>query len=283
MPNELIEEEAELSNGYQRPAVAGSGTIATGLAACATTLGQVRLLARSDESAWKAEESVEKLAGKIEGADAKNLKVTTDQADLADCDLIVEAIAEDVGVKGPYIGGLAQVAPNADLATTTSSLRIAEIAEASGTGDRLFGLHVFNPVPRMDLIELCVPEGVREGTADRARAFCEALGKTPVEVPDTVGFIVNRLLFDYLFDAVRFMEETGLEPEAIDTAMKLGTGHPMGPLALIDLVGVDVSVAIGDQLYASTGWEHHEPPTRLREMLEEGRLGRKAGEGFYNY
>lgn len=271
------------TNGYERPAVAGSGTIATGLAACATALGKVRLLARSDESAWKAEEAVEKLAGKIEGADTGNLKVTTDPGDLAGCDLIVEAIAEDLGTKGPFVASLAEAAPKADLATTTSSLRIGEIASASGTEDRLYGLHVFNPVPRMDLVELCVPESVREGTADRARAFCEALGKTAVEVPDTVGFIVNRLLFDYLFDAVRFMEETGLDPEAIDTAMKLGTGHPMGPLALIDLVGVDVSVAIGDQLYASTGWEHHEPPTRLRAMLEEGKLGRKAGEGFYSY
>lgn len=271
------------SNGYERPAVAGSGTIATGLAASATALGEVKLLARSDESAWRAEEAVEKLAGKIDGADAGNLKVTTDVADLAECDLIVEAIAEELEIKGPFISSLAEAAPDADLATTTSSLRIGEVAEASGTADRLYGLHVFNPVPRMKLIELCLPEGVREGTGDRARAFCEALGKTAVEVPDTVGFIVNRLLFPYLFDAVRFMESTGLDPESVDTAMKLGTGHPMGPLALIDLVGLDVSVAIGDQLHADSAEAYQEPPALLRTMLDEGKLGRKSGQGFYSY
>lgn len=274
-----------MSNGYERPAVAGSGTIATGLAACATALGEVRLLARSDESAWRAEEVVEKLAGKIEGADANNLKVTTDPGDLAECDLVVEAIAEDLEIKGPFLRSLAEAVPNADLATTTSSFKIGQIADASGTAGRLFGLHVFNPVPRMKLVELCLPEqlGEREAVRTRANAFCGALGKTAVEVPDKTGFIVNRLLFDYLFDAVQFMEETGLDPEAIDTAMKLGTGHPMGPLALIDLVGIDVSVAIGDQLYAASGADHHEPPGRLREMLEKGHLGRKSGKGFYDY
>jgi 3-hydroxybutyryl-CoA dehydrogenase len=263
--------------------VAGSGTIATGLAACATAIGPVKLLARSDESAWRAEEAVEKLAGKVEGADAANLKVTTDLGDIADCDLVVEAIAEDLEVKGPFVKSLAEAAPQADLASTTSSFKISQIADASGTAGRLFGLHVFNPVPRMELVELCLPEGLRDGTAERAHAFIQGLGKTAVEVPDKTGFIVNRLLFDYLFDAVQFMEQTGLEPEAIDTAMKLGTGHPMGPLALIDLVGIDVSVAIGDQLYAASGADHHEPPERLRQMLEQGHLGRKTGKGFYEY
>jgi 3-hydroxybutyryl-CoA dehydrogenase len=128
----------------------------------------------------------------------------------------------------------------------------------------------------MDLVELAFPEAATEQTRERARALCEALGKTAVEVPDTAGFVVNRLLFPYLFEAVRLMERTGLEPEAIDTCMKLGAGHPLGPLALLDLVGLDVSAAIGRTIGADV-------PERIERMIEAGELGRKAGRGFYAY
>jgi 3-hydroxyacyl-CoA dehydrogenase len=128
----------------------------------------------------------------------------------------------------------------------------------------------------MDLVELVFPEQATEDTRDRARALCETLGKTAVEVPDTPGFVVNRLLFPFLFEAVRLMEATGLEPEAIDTCMKLGAGHPMGPLALLDLVGLDVSASIGRTIGA-------EVPERLERMIDAGRLGRKAKRGFYVY
>lgn len=270
-------------NGYLSPAVAGSGAIAAGLAAAATTLGEVRLLARSDTSAFRAEEQVEKLCRKLEGGDASKLKVTIDPAELAGCDLIAEAIVEDHDAKVALHKTLAETCPDADLATTSSSLNIAALANDIGTPERFYGLHVFNPVTRMNLIELCLPEQLGEGVADRARAFSAALGKTGIEVPDSAGFVVNRLLFPYLFDAVRFLEASGMEPEGVDSCMTLGTGHPMGPLKLLDFIGIDVSVAIGDSLIAESGEAYQGPPELLRTMLAEGKLGRKSGAGFYSY
>jgi len=271
------------ANGYERTAVAGSGTIACGLAVCASTLGEVWLLARSDTSAWRAEEDAEKGAGKLEGANPGNIKVTTDPEKLAGCDLVVEAIAEDADAKGELLASLAQVAPDADLASTTSSLSIGDLGDRAGASDRVFGLHVFNPVPRMDLIELCVPDGARDGLAERAHAWCSALGKTAVEVPDSTGFVVNRLLFPYLFDAVRFMEESGMTPAAVDDCMSLGAGHPMGPLKLLDFVGLDVALAIGESLGDEVGDEAHSAPALIADMVADGKLGRKSGEGFYSY
>jgi 3-hydroxybutyryl-CoA dehydrogenase len=271
------------ANGYERPAVAGSGTIACGLAACASTLGEVWLLARSDTSAWRAEEDAEKAAKKLEGAVAGHIKVTTDAEKLAGCDLVVEAITEDADAKGELLASLAETAPDADLASTTSSLSIADLGDRARAADRVFGLHVFNPVPRMELVELCIPDAARDGVGDRARAWCAALDKTAVEVPDTTGFVVNRLLFPFLFDAVRFMEETGLTPAAVDDCMRLGAGHPMGPLKLLDFVGLDVALAIGESLGDEVGDEAHSAPALLADMVAAGKLGRKSGEGFYSY
>ena len=269
--------------GYERPAIAGSGTIACGVAAAASSLGEVWLLARSDESAWRAEEQAQAQAEKLEGAAKGRIRVTIDPSRLADCDLVVEAIAEDAELKGELLRTLADAAPEADLASTTSSLSIEELAKRSGTEGRLFGLHVFNPVTRMELVELCIPNDARDGLADRARAWCAALDKVAVEVPDTAGFVVNRLLFPYLFDAVRFMDETGLSPAAVDDCMRLGAGHPMGPLKLLDFVGLDVALAIGESLEADAIGGTHSPPERIRAMVAEGKLGRKSGEGFYDY
>src|SRR3954468_20674172 len=146
------------NQGYTSPGIAGSGAIATGLAAVATTTADVILLARSEASAWRAEEKVVAACAKIEGAEPSRLRVTTDPADLADCDVIVEAIVEEVAPKGELLSRIAAACPNADLATTTSSLSIAEIAQAAGT-DKIFGFHVYNPVPRMALVEVCIPDG----------------------------------------------------------------------------------------------------------------------------
>ena len=165
--------------------------------------------------------------------------------------MIVEAIVEEVAPKGELLARSLEACPNADLATTTSSLSIAAIAAAAGT-DKLFALHVFNPVPRMKLVEVCFPDGAA-AAREKALAWCAAMGKTAVEVPDQAGFVVNRLLFPYLFEAVRLIERTGMEAGEVDTCMKLGAGHPMGPLALLDFVGLDVSQAIGDALYAENG------------------------------
>ncbi len=269
--------------GYEMPGIAGSGAIATGLAAVSTTTADTILLARSEASAWRAEEKVVAACAKIEGADASRLRVTTDPADLAECDVVVESVIEEVEPKGELLSTVAEACPNADLATTTSSLSIAEIAAASGTDGRLFGFHVFNPVPRMKLVEVCFPGGVGNGAREKALAWCAALGKTAVEVPDQSGFVVNRLLFPYLFDAVRMVERTGMEAGEVDTCMKLGAGHPMGPLALLDFVGLDVAEAIGDALYADSSEVAHKPPDLLVEMAGEGKLGRKSGAGFYSY
>jgi len=270
------------SKGYESPGIAGSGAIATGLAAVSTTTADTILLARSEASAWRAEEKVVAACAKIEGAEPSRLRVTTDPSDLSDCDVIVEAIVEEVEPKGELLARIAEACPNAQLATTTSSLSIAEIAKAGGIDGKLFGLHVFNPVPRMKLVEVCFPSGA-ESSREAALAWCAALGKTAVEVPDLAGFVVNRLLFPYLFDAVRFMEQTGMEAGEIDTCMKLGAGHPMGPLALLDFVGLDVCKAIGDALYAASNEEYQRPPKLLVEMAGEGKLGRKSGAGFYTY
>ncbi len=269
------------NQGYTSPGIAGSGAIATGLAAVSTTTADTILLARSEASAWRAEEKVVAACAKIDGAEPSRLRVTTDPKDLADCDVIVEAIVEEVGPKGELLSTIAEACPNADLATTTSSLSIAEIAQAAGT-EKLFGFHVFNPVPRMALVEVCIPDGAAD-SREKALAWCAALGKTAVEVPDQSGFVVNRLLFPFLFDAVRLVERTGMEPGEVDTCMKLGAGHPMGPLALLDFVGLDVSEAIGDALYADSEDPAHKPPGLIVEKVGEGKLGRKSGLGFYSY
>jgi 3-hydroxybutyryl-CoA dehydrogenase len=257
--------------------VAGSGAIACGLAAVAAQQGQVVVWARSDASVERAHGAVTKLCRKAGAQVNGNLRVTADAAALTGATFVVEAIVEDHDSKVALMADLAaHLAEDAILATTTSSLSVEELAAASGRPERFVGLHVFNPVPRMELVELVFPEQATEDTRERARALCRTLGKTAVEVPDTPGFVVNRLLFPFLFEAVRLLERTGLEPEAIDTCMKLGAGHPMGPLALLDLVGMDVSASIGRTIGADV-------PQRLERMIEAGELGRKAGRGFYTY
>ncbi|MBS1864085.1 MAG: 3-hydroxyacyl-CoA dehydrogenase family protein [Actinobacteria bacterium] len=268
--------------GYESPGIAGSGAIATGLAAVSTTTAETILLARSEASAWRAEEKVVAACAKIEGAEPSRLRVTTDPKDLADCDVVVEAIVEELDAKAELVKTLdASVGPKADLATTTSSLGIGDIAAKAGV-PRLYGLHVFNPVPRMALVEVCLPDGAA-AARERAMAWCAALGKTAVEVPDQAGFVVNRLLFPYLFDAVRMVERTGMEPGEVDACMKLGAGHPMGPLALLDFVGLDVAEAIGDALFADSADPAHRPPGLIVEMIGQEKLGRKSGAGFYSY
>jgi 3-hydroxybutyryl-CoA dehydrogenase len=259
-------------------AVAGSGAIACGLAATAAHHGPVLLLARSEESADRARATVEKTLSRL-GAevDPEHVQIVTDPAQLADSGFVVEAVVEDLGIKARLLGELdAVVGPEAILASTTSSLSVQALAEASRRPERFVGLHVFNPVTKMRLVELVFPTEASEETRARALALCETFEKTPVEVPDIPGFVVNRLLFPYLFSAVRLMEETGMNPADIDTCMKLGAGHPMGPLALLDLVGLDVASAIGETI--------GEPvPRRVSELVGEGALGRKSGRGLLPY
>ena len=255
-----------MEKSLNRLGIAGSGTIACGLARAAEASDEVILWARSAGSKERA------CAEAGEGA-----TVVTELSQLAGCPLVVEAISEEAAIKRELYGLLADVLDDdAVLATTTSSLSVAELAEASGRPDRFAALHVFNPVDKMKLVELSFPDGASEETRQRLRELCAQLDKTAVEVPDAAGFVVNRLLFPYLFDAVRLLERNGLSAEAIDTCMTLGAGHPMGPLSLLDFVGLDVAAAIGESIGA-------EIPGRVRELIDEGRLGRKAGAGFYEY
>jgi 3-hydroxybutyryl-CoA dehydrogenase len=245
--------------------IVGSGSIALGLARTAAEHHEVVVWARSERSAERAEE-------RVDGA-----RVVTELADLTGCRVVVEAVAEDAEVKADIHRRLGELLPpEAVIATTTSSLSVAELAAASGRPERFGALHVFNPVEKMELVELSFPDAASEETRRELRALCERLDKTAVEVPDAAGFVVNRLLFPYLFDAVGLLESSGLDPEAIDTCMKLGAGHPMGPLALLDFIGLDVAAAIGESIGT-------EVPARVRELIDEGRLGRKAGAGFYTY
>jgi 3-hydroxybutyryl-CoA dehydrogenase len=266
---------SQSSANRERLAVLGSGTIACGLALCAAERGfEVTIWARSAESADRARASLPETRAAF----------TTDLSEVSGATLAVEAIVEDADAKRDLLRSLGKILPETSLlATTTSALSVSELGAASGRPARFFGLHVFNPVSKMELVELCFPRSCEEETRQRARGFCEAIGKRPVEVPDETGFVVNRLLFPYLFDAMRLLERTGMEPAEIDACMKLGASHPMGPLELLDLVGLDVAESIGDALYAESEEAGHRPPGRIKALVAEGRLGRKSGAGFYEY
>jgi 3-hydroxybutyryl-CoA dehydrogenase len=266
----------------ERIGIIGSGTIACGLAATAAHHGPVLLFARSESSAERARATVEKtlsrLDAEIDGVGGPHqIQIVTDLGALRHVSFAVEAVVEDHDVKAGLLAELNEVLDEqAILASTTSSLSVERLAQASSRPERFLGLHVFNPVTKMKLVELVFPSAASEETRTRALALCEAFEKTAVEVPDVPGFVVNRLLFPYLFNAVRLLEETAMEPTDIDTCMKLGAGHPMGPFALLDLVGLDVSKAIGETIGEAI-------PPRVDELIAEGALGRKTKRGFLAY
>lgn len=266
--------------------VAGSGTVACGLAACTLARGgRVLVWARSDDSAVEARRRIASACERLGSAEeAGRLEIERELSGLTAATLVVEAVTEDEGVKRTVLGALGESLPAGSIiGTTTSSLKISALAGACGRPSSFFGLHVFNPVDRMELVELCFPQGADPKTRERAQAFCEAIGKTAVEVPDEAGFVVNRLLFPYLFDAVRLLERTGMRAEEVDACMRLGAAHPMGPLELLDLIGLDVAEAIGEALHAESRDQSHRPPERIRQLVGEGRLGRKTGAGFYSH
>jgi 3-hydroxybutyryl-CoA dehydrogenase len=266
----------------ERLAIVGSGAIACGLAATAAHHGPVFLLARSQDSVERARQTVEKTLARL-GAEIDraggfhDIQIATDRDALAQASFVVEAVIEDHDVKAGLLSELDSVlGPEAILASTTSSLSIERLAAESGRPERFVGLHVFNPVTRMQLVELVFPSAASAEVRARALALCDTFEKTPVQVPDVPGFVVNGLLFPYLFSAVRLLEQTDIDAVGIDTCMKLGAGHPMGPLALLDLVGLDVSAAIGQTI--------GEPvPERVQQLIAEGALGRKTGRGFHIY
>lgn len=213
-----------------------------------------------------------------------NLTGTTRYADLKDCDLVIEAIVEQVDAKrAAYQQVEAVVGPQCLIATNTSSLCVTELAAATSRPDRFGGLHFFNPVPMMKLVEVIRALTTTPETHEALMQFARALGKDAVSVPDRGGFIVNRLLIPYLLDAIRCLEGGLGTVEDIDTAMKLGCGHPMGPFTLVDFIGLDTTYFIANILFDEFKEARFAPPALLKRMVLAGHLGKKSGRGFYTY
>ncbi len=278
-----------------RIGVVGGGQMGGGIAEVAARTGVDVVVREADAALASAARSrVEKsLARAVErgklaederDAALSRLSYTTSVGDFDGCGLIVEAIPEDLAAKEEVFRALDGVAgPDAVLATNTSSIPIMRIALATGRPESVVGLHFFNPVPVMELVEVIPSLATSEETVARAVGFAEALGKRVVRAPDRAGFIVNALLVPFLLDAVRMYEAGHATAEDIDTGLRYGANHPMGPLALCDLIGNDTMLGVADAMHAETHLPHHAAPQLLRRMVEAGRLGRKAGRGFYDY
>lgn len=276
-------------------AIIGNGTMGQGLVQSIAQHGfQVVMKGRSKESLDKAmgrlNASFDKLVakGKMDRSAADgylaNIKASQDFADVADADLIIEALAEDMEIKKEQLRKLDGIAkPDAILATNTSSLSITELAGVTKRPDKVIGLHFFNPVPVMKLVEVISGRRTAQEVQDKAIAFCKDLGKTPVTVDEAPGFVVNRLLIPMINEAIGVYAEGIASVEEIDTAMKLGSNHPMGPLELGDFIGLDVCLAIMEVLCTEFSDSKYRPHPLLRKMVRAGQLGRKTGQGFYDY
>ncbi|HET9951940.1 MAG TPA: 3-hydroxybutyryl-CoA dehydrogenase [Candidatus Eisenbacteria bacterium] len=213
-----------------------------------------------------------------------NIKGTTKLEDLAGCDLVVEAVTENLAVKREVFSTLdALCAPDAVLASNTSSLSVTEIAAFTKKPERVLGLHFFNPVPLMKLVEIIRALSTNDAAFEKAKGYVETIGKTPVIAKDAPGFVVNRLLIPYLIDAIRVYESGLASKEDIDNGMKLGCGYPMGPLQLLDFVGLDTTLFIANIMFEEFREARFAPPPLLKRMVLAGRLGRKSGRGFYDY
>jgi 3-hydroxybutyryl-CoA dehydrogenase len=278
-----------------RLGIVGSGIMGSGIAEVAAKAGvEVVLRSRQQATADAMLASLEKsLAkqverGKLEETAAKEIAArvtaTSHLGDLHDCDLVLESVVEDLAVKKALFAELDDaVKAGAIIATNTSTLPVVELAMATSRPELVCGVHFFNPAPAMSLVEVIRPMTASDATIEAAKAFAAACGKDPVEVKDRAGFIVNALLFPYLNNAVRMLEAGTASRDDIDTAMKGGCNFPMGPLALLDLVGLDTSLSILDALYDEFRDPNYAAMPLLRRMVTAGQLGRKSGEGFYDY
>jgi 3-hydroxybutyryl-CoA dehydrogenase len=279
----------------KRLGIVGSGIMGSGVAECAARNGfevvlRSRQKATADSMLAGLEKSlrrqVEKERITQEDCDATlgRVTVTSDLRDLTDCDLVLESIVEDMVAKRHLFTELDRLCGESTiLASNTSTLPVVELAMQTGRPDRVCGIHFFNPAPVMSLVEIVRPLTASEETIAEARSFAAACGKEPVEVKDQAGFVVNALLFPYLNNAVRLLESGVASKEDIDTAMKGGCGFPMGPFALLDLVGLDTSLAILDALYDEFRDPNYAPVPLLRRMVSAELFGRKSGKGFYEY
>ena len=275
--------------------IVGSGIMGSGIAQVAAQAGfEVVLRSRRQETADAMVASMEKSLsrlvdkGKMEEAERDavlgRVNAVSDLHHLADCDLVIESILEDLEIKKELFNELDKVVHDgAILATNTSTLPVVEMAMETHRPELVCGIHFFNPAPMMSLVEVVRPLTASDETINEALAFAEACGKNGVEVKDQAGFIVNALLFPYLNNAVRLLENGTATAEDIDAAMKGGCNFPMGPLALLDLVGLDTSVAILDALYDEFRDPNFSVVPRMRRMVSAGHLGRKSGQGFYHY
>jgi 3-hydroxybutyryl-CoA dehydrogenase len=217
-------------------------------------------------------------------AAVERLTLTTQVSDVADCDLVIEAIVEDLAPKRELFADLDRICrPEAILATNTSALSVTEVAAATTRPERVLGMHFFNPAPLLPLVEIVRTELTAEAPFEDAFAFAERLGKTPIRCHDTPGFVVNRVLIPLLNDCVRVLDEARVSPEDLDRGMKGGAGWPMGPCELVDLVGIDIHVHASEALYEKLREPRMAPPPRLVAMAAAGLLGRKSGRGFYTY
>ncbi|HEX8804848.1 MAG TPA: 3-hydroxybutyryl-CoA dehydrogenase [Acidimicrobiales bacterium] len=279
----------------ERMGIVGSGIMGSGVAEVAAKAGvSVVLRSRKQETADATlaglERSLAKQVdrGKLDATEAEavtgRITATSDLDALADCDLVLESVVEDLAVKKQLFNELDRVVRDgAILATNTSTLPVVEMAVETARPEAVCGVHFFNPAPAMALVELVRTLLTSDETMAEVRAFAEACGKSPVEVEDRAGFIVNALLFPYLNNAVRLLENGTASRDDIDAAMKGGCNFPMGPLALLDLVGLDTSVAILDALYGEFRDPNYATVPLLRRMVVAGHLGRKSGQGFYEY
>ncbi|GAB3442182.1 3-hydroxyacyl-CoA dehydrogenase family protein [Phycicoccus ginsengisoli] len=275
-----------------RVGVYGGGRMGAGIAHAFVSAGsQVVVVESSAEAAHAASARIAGSLAKAAdrgtlGVDAEvahaAYRTTTDPADLAEVTLVVEAVPEDAGLKQTVFATVERAAPEAVLATNTSSLSIDSIAEGLSRPERLVGLHFFNPVPVSDLVEVVVGRRTDPGLVDEARSWVEALGKTAITVQDAPGFASSRLGVAIALEAMRMVQEGVASAEDIDTAMTLGYRHPVGPLRTTDLVGLDVRLAIAEHLARELG-PRFEPPQLLRDKVAAGELGRKAGRGFYDW
>ncbi len=274
--------------------VIGAGTMGSGIAEVAAALGQVVLLDVDLERAQAGRSAVEKrlnrlvekgaLEAAVRDERLARLAVSDHLQDVRDADLVVEAAAESLAVKQDIFRALGELcSPQCILGTNTSALSVTAIAAATKGPERVVGIHFFNPVPRMQLVELVRTPLTSQECLERSKELVQALGKTPVVVDEAPGFVVNRLLLPMINEAIFLLGEGVASAEDIDTAMRLGANHPMGPLALADLIGLDICLAIMETLHAELGEDKYRPAPLLRKMVRAGRLGRKTGQGFYSY
>ena len=226
----------------------------------------------------------ERMTAEERDAALGRLTLVTELDDLADCDLVIEAVLEELPLKREVFEELDRLTrSDAILATNTSALSVAEIAEATERPERVVGMHFFNPAPVLPLVEIVRAPKSSDEAVSAVYEWAESAGKQPVNCNDTPGFIVNRILIPLLNDCVRVLDEAGVTPEDLDKAMTNGAGWPLGPCALVDLVGIDVHVHASEALYGKLGEERMRPPERLLELKGQGRLGRKTGRGFFEY